>query len=149
MDRQYVIENARELTRLRNLVSSLAAKELSLPLYREGWTVAVALAHLAFWDQRRLLLIRLWREKGVEPVPIDTNTTNDALLPFLLAIPPRKAAAMAVSIATELDRELETLPPGFITALEKLQDRHALNRAVHRQTHLDDIEKLLGRQGKK
>lgn len=53
MGRQYVIENTRERKRLRALVSRITDEELSLPYYKEGWTVAAGLAHLAFWDERR------------------------------------------------------------------------------------------------
>jgi hypothetical protein len=50
MDRPFVVENTQERERLRTLVTRITDEELSLPL-GEGWTIAVALAHLAFWDQ--------------------------------------------------------------------------------------------------
>jgi hypothetical protein len=53
MERPFVAENAKERERLRSLVERLTDKELSLPL-GNGWTIAVALAHLSFWDQRIL-----------------------------------------------------------------------------------------------
>ncbi|MBN1191325.1 MAG: hypothetical protein JXA46_16335 [Dehalococcoidales bacterium] len=46
-------------------------------------------------------------------------------------------------MAVELDRELEQLPPGTIEAINKLGDRHALNRAIHWHIHLDDIDRFL------
>jgi hypothetical protein len=143
MDNSFIIENRKERERLQNLVNRLTDKKLSLILYKEGWTVAVALAHLAFWDQRRLELIKKWKNTGVEPSPVDMDTINNALIPFFLAIPPRKAAELAVSIAEEVDRELEALPTVLIEAIQNSKDAHALNRYLHRQMHLDDIEKLL------
>ena len=143
MDRQFVIENSKERERLRKLVSGITEKELTLLLYKEGWTVAAALAHLAFWDQRRIILVRKWKEKGFTPSPIDEDTMNDALVPFFLALPPKKAAYLAVSIAEELDSELEESSAEFIATMENSGDRHALNRAIHRKMHLDDIEALL------
>jgi hypothetical protein len=105
--------------------------------------VAVALAHLVFWDERRLVLVRKWKREGVKPSPMDDNVINDALVPILLAIPPRKAAGLAVRAAEALDRELEEAPPELVAAMEATGDRHALNRAIHRKMHLDEIEKLL------
>jgi hypothetical protein len=143
MNRQFEIENAGARERLRHLADSLTKEELTLILNKEGWTVAAALAHLAFWDQRRLILVLKWKQKGVSPSPLEEHTINDALVPFFLEIPPRKAADLAVSIAGELDRELEASSPDFVDELEKTGDRHALNRAVHRKIHLDEIGAML------
>jgi hypothetical protein len=143
MEKQYVTQNNKERNRLRELVNSLTDQQLTLKLYKEGWTIAAALGHLAFWDQRRLLLVHKWKKEGISPSPIDENIINDSLVPFLLEIPPRKAADLAVSIAEKLDRELESLTPELVAAMEKTGDRHALNRGIHRKMHLDDIEVLI------
>jgi hypothetical protein len=149
MSRQFVIENARELERLRHLVNGLTGEELTTVLNKEGWTVAAALAHLAFWDQRRLILARKWKLKGVSPSLSDGDTLNDALVPFFLAIPPRKVAELSAAIAAELDRELESSSYEFIGQVESAGDIHALNRAVHRKMHLDEIESLLKEKRRK
>ena len=143
MIRQFVAKNARERERLRNLVNKITDEELTLALNVEGWTVAVALAHLAFWDERRLVLVRKWKKKGVAPSPIDEDIVNDALVKLLLAIPPRKAADQSILTADALDRELEEASTDLITAIEALGDSHALDRSIHRKTHLDQIEALL------
>ena len=143
MERIYIDENKRERERLRKLVKGITDGELSLVLYKEGWTIAVALAHLAFWDQRRLVLVRKWKQQGVSPSPIDEDVINDATLPFFLELPPRKAANMAVSIAEEIDRELVNLSPEITDAITSLGDHHVLNRSIHRKMHLDDIANLL------
>lgn len=144
MKRQFIIENARGRERLHNLVNNITDEELTTTLYEEGWTIAVALAHLAFWDKRRLVLARRWKQDGVTPIPvIDENLINDTLVPFLLAIPPRKAAELATLMAETLDHELEEASPDLIAAIEALGNRHALNRSIHRKMHLDDIEALL------
>jgi hypothetical protein len=142
MDRPFVKENAQERERLRSLVERLTDGELSLPL-GNGWTIAVALAHLSFWDQRSLLLMRKWKKSGVEPSPIDMDITNDSLLSLWLAIPPRKAANLATSSAEAIDRELEEASSDFITAIESLGERHRLYRSIHRKLHLDQIEEVL------
>jgi hypothetical protein len=143
MTRQFVADNARERERLRNLVNKITDEELMLVLNVEGWTVAVALAHVAFWDERRLVLIRKWKKEGVAPSPFDSDIINDALVPLFLAIPPRKAANLSVITAETLDRELEETSPELIAAIEALGDIHALDRSVHRKLHLDEIEALL------
>jgi hypothetical protein len=56
MDRPFVNENTRERKRLISLVDCLTGEELNLTLGND-WTIAIALAHLAFWDQRSLFLI--------------------------------------------------------------------------------------------
>jgi len=97
MERQFVIENARERERLRKLVNEMTDKELTLIIYKEGWTIAVALAHLAFWDQYALALLRRWKKDGVTPSQSDTDATNYALLPLALALSPKSAAELALS----------------------------------------------------
>ena len=143
MERTFIIENARERARLVKLVNRLTDDELSQVCYTEGWTIAVVLAHLAFWDQRRIVMLRKWKQKGVTPSPSDDDVLNDSLLPFLLAISHRQAPNLAVSTAEALDRELEALSPDLINTIEKLGDRHALNRGIHRKMHLDEIEAFL------
>ena len=150
MERQYITENNRERERLRKLANEITDDELKLVVYKEGWTVAAALAHLAFWDEWSLLLLRKWKESGkVTFPPVDWDTINDillpndALLPFLLEIPPRTAANMAVSAAEAYDRELEETPPEMITEINNLNDETRLYRSIHRKMHLDEIEALL------
>ena len=143
MIRQFVAENTRERERLRNLVNTITDEQLTLVLNVEGWTVAVALAHLAFWDQRRLVLVRKWKKAGVTPSPMDEDVVNDAMVPLLLEIPPRRAADLSIRMAEEIDRELEEASPDLIAVMEALGDSHALDRSVHRKMHLDEIEALL------
>ena len=143
MDRGFVAENTKERERLRSLVGRLTDEELSLPLGND-WTIAVALAHLAFWDQRSLFLVRKWKKSGVvEPSPIDIDVTNDSLLSLWLAIPPRAAASLAVSSAEEIDRELGEASSDLITKIENLGEKFRLYRSIHRKQHVDQILELL------
>jgi len=142
MDEPFVAENARELERLRSLVERLSDDELSHPLGND-WTVAVALAHLAFWDQRSLVLMRKWKSNGVEPSPIDVDVTNDSLQPTWLALHPRVAANLAVSAAEAIDSELAKSSPGLVSEIESMGDKFRLYRSVHRKLHLDQIEETL------
>jgi hypothetical protein len=142
MDRPFIIENARERERLRALINRVTDDELHLPM-EAGWTIASALAHLAFWDQRALILMRKWKKSGVALSPIDDDVTNDALLPLCLAIPPRIAARLAVSAAEAIDRELEEASDELIMAIENLGERFRLYRSDHRKVHVDQVETLL------
>ena len=104
---------------------------------------AVALAHLAFWDQRSMVLMRKWEADGVAPCPIDIDVINESLLPLWLALPSRAAAGLAVSAAEAIDRELEEAPEELIAAIESLGERFRLYRSDHRKMHLDQIEEVL------
>ncbi len=142
MDRSFVAENAKERERLRSLVERLTDEELNLPLGND-WTIAVALAHLSFWDQRILFLMRKWKKTGVEPSSIDIDVTNDSLLPLWRAMPPRVAADLAVSSAEAIDRELQAASSDLIDAIEGLGEKFRLYRSIHRKLHVDQIVKRL------
>lgn len=143
MDRSFVEENARERERLSALVGRLTDEQLSLPL-GDDWTIAVALAHLAFWDQRSFVLMRKWKKSGVvEPSPIDVDITNDALRSLWMLLPPRKAANLAVTCAEAIDRELEDASNEMIEQIETLEGKSRIYRSIHRKLHLDQIEALL------
>ena len=143
MDKPFVAENDRERDRLRSLVERLSDEQLGTSM-DSGWTIAAALAHIAFWDQRSLVLMKRWKEAEVGPSPIDIDVTNDSLLPLWLALPPRSAAKLAASSAEAIDRELEEAPSELISEIEKLGEKFRLYRSLHRKMHLDEIENLLG-----
>jgi len=148
MDRPFVAENTKERERLSALVQRLTDEELSLPL-GDDWTIAVGLAHLSFWDQQSLFLVRKWKKSGVvETSPEDIDVTNDSLLSIWLAIPPRAAAKLAVSSAEKIDRELEEAPSDLITKIESLGEKFRLYRSIHRKLHLDEIEDILTNKAK-
>ena len=135
MDRPFVSENARERERLRSLVGRLTDDQLNLKL-ENGWTIAIALAHLAFWDQRSFILMQKWKLIGVAPSPIDIDVTNDSLLPLWLALSPRAAANLAVSSAEAIDLELEESPSELISESDNLGERFRLYRSENRKLHL-------------
>ncbi len=147
MEQAFVTENARERERLRALVARLSDDELRLEL-GDGWTIAAALAHLAFWDQLSLVRVRQWRQGGVSRTSLDLDTINAALLPLLLSVPPGRAAELAIAAAEAIDRELGALSPEIVAAVEGLGDRRRLYRSIHRKMHLDQIEEALGGLGR-
>src|SRR5207244_11894763 len=68
VDRSYVAENDGQRERLRALVVRLSDGELGR-LLGAGWTIASVLGHLAFWDQRILVLLERWQREGPAAVP--------------------------------------------------------------------------------
>ena len=60
-DRTYIARNDAERARLRALVARLSDADLARPM-PGGWTVAAVLAHLAFWDQRIMVLLERWEQ---------------------------------------------------------------------------------------
>ena len=102
----------------------------------------MTLTHLAFWDQRVIHVIELGEKSRPILAPFFDNQINDILAPFLSAIPPKKAARMAIQIAKTLDQKLENCSPDFIDELLALNNR-LVQRSLHRNDHLDDIERRL------
>lgn len=144
VDRSFVSDNDRERARLRNLVARVSDADLARPL-PAGWTVAAVLGHLAFWDQRIVVLLDAW-QKGVTPPPhheADTDWINDAGKPFLLAMPPRQLAALAVDVAEAVDRKVAAVPDEIVTRNAAAGSPLNFKRAEHRKEHLDEIEAAL------
>jgi hypothetical protein len=146
VDRSYVAKNDAERTRLKALVARASDTDLARPM-PAGWTVAAVLGHLAFWDQRIVTLLETW-ERGAAPPPYhegDVDWINDAGKPFLLALPPRQAAEMAVAIAEAVDRKVAALSDDLVSRNATAGTPLNLDRAFHRKVHLDEIEQLLKR----
>jgi len=145
-DRSYVAENQAQLARLRALVDSLTDAELAQPM-PAGWTVAGVLAHLAYWDQRIVVLMDRWGTdgRGTPPPPIDgasVEWVNDAGKPLCLALPPRAAARLAVEAATAADQRAAAASDALLAANAAAGSPLSMRRAEHRREHLDEIERV-------
>jgi len=113
MDRSFIGQNRASTERIHKLASKLSDKHLQHPV-GEHSTVAIALAHLAFWDQRALLILeKTEREGKLSSFELDL-ITNDASLPFWAAIPPRAAVRLAFETAEKVNRRLEEFPPKLL-----------------------------------
>jgi hypothetical protein len=139
------VGNRAQTARLRALVSGLDASALAVRL-PNGWTVAIALAHLAFWDRQRLCLMRRWASGTDCHGGYDGELFNEVLLPFLEAIPADRAAAMAVQTAEEIDQFLSAVSDEVVAAALARPDAPNLNRGAHREYHLDQVEQALAEQ---
>jgi hypothetical protein len=113
----------------------------------DGWTVAAALAHLAFWD--RFTLAR-WRSV-LAGSPLAANLfapevfdlTNAAASPQWHALDPRQAAEDAVNAAEELDAAIAALPESAVDAAIEAGRPGMVDRTRHRGGHLDRIDEAL------
>src|SRR5918911_4071613 len=104
----------------------------------DGWTIAAVLAHLAFWDNRAVVLVERWRRAGVGPSPIDVDAVNEAAKPQWLALAPRAAAEGAVQAARAADGALDAADETLLREIAAVNEIN-LSRALHRAEHLDQI----------
>lgn len=144
----YSEQNAESRRRLEKLVQGLSEQDLARST-DYGWTVAALLAHLAFWDQRMIVILRRWLDEGFDPSPIDARAVNDSLRVVCHALDPRTAVQLSISYAQAVDAELDTLTPDLVRQLEEhaaaTETQFRMNRSLHRDGHLDDIEALMNK----
>jgi hypothetical protein len=138
----HVARNQEQLERLRRLVARLGDDDLRREL-PDGWTVADALAHLAFYDRRAQILLERFAREGVFASPYDYETINAALPHLTRRIPPREIIAEVLAAAEAADRAAAATPETLVDEIRRL-NQVKLERSEHRRSHLDDIESLLG-----
>jgi hypothetical protein len=143
LDRGFVQLNRAATERLRRLVNALTDDQLRLPV-GEHWTVGVCLAHLAFWDRRVMHVMEMTRKEGkVFTANIDI-LVNDLSLPLWAAMPPREAARLALETADACDKQLEAFPEDLLELMYNNRQRDVV-RALHRNSHLDEVDAALKR----
>ena len=145
MDRSFVERNLASRERIRDLAARLSDDELQHRV-GEHWTVAITLAHLAFWDRRALYVLDMTEREGKLFIPEIDIFVNDLSLPLWAAIPPRQAARLAVEASEEVDRRLETFPPSLLEQVFTYNQRWVV-RALHRGEHLDEADAALRGRG--
>ena len=142
LDRSFVDSNRASTERLRDLVARLSDDDLRHPL-GEHLTVAVALAHLAFWDRRVMYVLDMTERGGKFAAPAIDIAVNDLSLPLWGAIPPREAARLAIETSEAVDRRLEQFPAALLEEICS-HNRRLVIRALHRGEHLDEVDAALG-----
>ena len=140
-ERSFVELNCASTERIRALVARLSDGELQHPV-GEHWTVAIALAHLAFWDRRTMYVLDMTERDGKLFIPEIDIFVNDLSLPLWAAIPPRDAARIAVETAETVDKRLENYSPGLLEEIYTYNKRWVV-RALHRGEHLDEVDRAL------
>ena len=139
----YSTRNKAELDHLRKLARSLTAQQIANPVGGTGWTAGGILGHLAFWDQRALVLLRRWKAGNIGPSTIDIDAINDAMRPILNALAPQTVVQLAVASAEEIDKEIDALDASMLAKVEAEGKPVRLDRAPHRLHHLEQIEKAI------
>lgn len=140
----FIQPNDESRQRLETFVNSLSAEDFART-NPYGWTVAALLGHLAFWDLRMLVLLHRWQEQGVDESPVDPDMINDSLRPICLALEPRAAANLCLASAKEIDVALKEISPELYEAILASPNHFRFNRSLHRNDHLGEIARILGR----
>ncbi len=141
LDRSFVERNRASTNRIRELAGRLTDEEMQTRV-GDHWTVAIGLAHLAFWDLRVLYVLDKTERDGKLFIPQIDLMVNDLSLPLWAAIPPREAARLAIESAEALDTRLEQYPPAVLAEIHAHNDRWVV-RALHRGEHLDEVDAAL------
>jgi hypothetical protein len=142
VDTSIIEGNRNQTERLKTLIASRPDLSCSLG---EGWTVAVALAHMAFWDRRVARLLKRWQDEGALPDGLDSDLLNEVLLVEWQSLVPEQAAALALQAAIDGDSAIENADPEKADAIVMMGYQNLLDRSKHRSEHLDQIESALGK----
>jgi len=141
LDRSFIELNRASTNRMRDLAARLSDAEMQHPV-GQHWTVAIALAHLAWWDRRVLYALDMTERNGKLFAPEIDIFVNDLSLPLWAAIPPREAARIAIETSEALDKRLEEYPPVLLEEIYAYNKRWVV-RALHRGEHLDEVDAAL------
>lgn len=139
-------DNRASRARLESFVRGLSAGDL-VQTTHDGWTIYALLGHLAFWDQRMVALLRRWEKQGVGEAPVDADMINDAQQAVFRALDPAATVEMCLLSAAEIDAALEAMPPDLYEAIKASGVYFRFERSLHRDGHVADIERALGRGG--
>jgi hypothetical protein len=141
LDPSFNERNRTSTERIRALAAGLTDEEMQHPV-GEHWTVAIALAHIAWWDRRVMYVLDMTEKQGSLFVPEIDIFINDISLPHWAAIPPREAARIAIEEAEILDGRLQSYPRNLLEEIYDYNPRWVI-RALHRNEHLDEVDTAL------
>jgi hypothetical protein len=139
---EYAIANDNERARLDSILDRLTDEDLARRL-PNGLTIATALVHLAFWDEYARAALQQWRTSGFSDSRTNYEAVNSAVLTLAADIPDRSAVEMLRRAADAVDREAGQVSPELAEIVQANGKHRVLERAMHRRTHLDQIESLL------
>jgi DinB superfamily len=131
--------------RLHALISRLGPDQLTTNVM-DAWSVSALLAHLAFWDR---FVLKRWRTRlaggAIPDIAPLFDILNDAALPAWSALAPEVAARQAIEAGDEVDMFVAALAPEAIAQILAEGRQGWIFRSKHRQEHLEQIERALGR----
>jgi hypothetical protein len=140
------LRNAASRERIQSLGDRAAAGPVEAVDADGGWGPGVVLAHLAFWDG---LALARWQGAGDDGMPAPLAPTvadlvNTAAFEQWAALDVPTATRLAVEAAAAVDAHLETLPPEQAEAARSAGFARLVDRSLHRNEHLDAVERALG-----
>ncbi|MDA3936118.1 MAG: DinB family protein [Actinomycetota bacterium] len=142
MKPEYSASNDSERTRLESLLERLSEQDLARRL-PNGITIAAVLVHLAFWDEYACSALRAWKTSGFSGSHTNFEAVNDGVLALVELIPDHAVIEMTREAAAAVDHEAETVDPELAGVIEGNGKLRTLERAQHRRTHVDQIERAL------
>ncbi len=143
-----VERNLEATRRLATLVERLSPEDLERSV-GGGWTVYMALGHLAFWDGRQRAVLQHYLDTGVllgseAPEPHNPDDlTNQGLEPLLALADREGVCDLVVEAAQAIDELVETLDAGQVAAILAGEHPYVLRRWGHREEHIEQIERAL------
>jgi DinB family protein len=144
VDQTYIERNDASRDRLQALARSLDETTLQRQL-SDDWTIAAALAHVAFWDQ---LCLARWRAVETGGALDDVSDEiaellNQASSPTWRALPAQTAAALLVRATDDVDAAIAALPDALVQRAQAEGNDYMLDRSDHRNEHAAEIERVL------
>ena len=136
----HLVHNAESTERLRALVARLDDADLQRSL-GGGWTVAYALAHLAFWDVRQHVALQSYA-RG-EGFPAEDKAVNDTLETVAPMLSAAATGPEAVRGAELVDATVAGLTDAQRDSLVAEGLGWAVERWRHREEHIAQIEAVL------
>ncbi len=130
------------LRRLASLSDAELAKDTG-----GGWTVSTVLGHLAFFDRMLLLRWDTFEKDGVfaDLTPGHFDLINYAGAGDWSALLPRAAVATCIEAAERAVERIDALPEKVVSAAVELNRVALLDRIIHWNPHLEQIESAIGR----
>ena len=151
LDRSFVARNAASRQRLASLVERLRDEDMSLLTEEGGWTVAQALAHMAFWDRSTAARWRVAQTAdGSHPDPFQIPyALLDGLNPPLAEMVGAWSGRLGVAVGREaldaaqavdavIESLADSLPDSTISGKPNL-----VGRWRHREAHIAQLETAL------
>ncbi|HTZ52353.1 MAG TPA: DinB family protein [Spirochaetia bacterium] len=142
MANKYSADNETSRRKLESFLQRLSDRDLARRA-PNGWTIGGLLVHLAFYDYRAVVLLQRWKSNGIAASPSDVNTVNDSLKPIANAMGPAEVRRVTVESARAVDAEVDSLDPAFLARVEAEGTAVKLNRALHREHHLQQMQGML------
>lgn len=145
MAHDHIARNDASRERLRLLLDRCSDDDLQRQV--EGWSIAVTLLHLAFWDRFTMRRWALVDADGSELPPSlgqpFTDLINDSAVDVWAGVAPAVAREAVLAAADACDGYVAGLSDAVVAAALAGGMGRALDRSIHRAMHLDPVEAAL------